>query len=62
MVDMWLADKFFSRIKDGARIVLVGDPDQLPSVGAGNVFRELIDCKLVPVTVLDQIFASPKTA
>ena len=32
----------FSRIKGtGARIVLVGDPDQLPSVGAGNVFREL---------------------
>ena len=60
MVDMWLADKFFSRIKDGARIVLVGDPDQLPSVGAGNVFRELIDCKLVPVTVLDQIFRQSK--
>lgn len=60
MVDMWLADKFFSRIKDGARIVLVGDPDQLPSVGAGNVFRELIDCELVPVTVLDQIFRQSK--
>ena len=60
MVDMWLASKFFSRIKDGARIVLVGDPDQLPSVGAGNVFREMIDCGLVPVTVLDQIFRQSK--
>ena len=60
MVDMWLADKFFSRIKDGARVVLVGDPDQLPSVGAGNVFRELIDCGLIPVTVLDQIFRQSK--
>ena len=60
MVDMWLADKFFSRIKDGARIVLVGDPDQLPSVGAGNVFRELIDCGLITVTVLDQIFRQSK--
>ena len=60
MVDMWLADKFFSRIKDGARIVLVGDPDQLPSVGAGTVFRELIDCGLIPVTVLDQIFRQSK--
>lgn len=57
---MWLASKFFSRIKDGARIVLVGDPDQLPSVGAGNVFREMIDCGLVPVTVLDQIFRQSK--
>ena len=32
MVDMWLANKFFSRIKGGARVILVGDPDQLPSV------------------------------
>lgn len=60
MVDMWLANKFFSRIKEGARIVLVGDPDQLPSVGAGNVFRELIDCDLITVTVLDQIFRQSK--
>ena len=30
MVDMWLADKFFSRIKDGARVVLVGDPTSSP--------------------------------
>mgnify|MGYP000526678080 CR=1 FL=1 len=47
-------------MKINARIVLVGDPDQLPSVGAGNVFRELIDCELVPVTVLDQIFRQSK--
>lgn len=60
MVDMWLANKFFSRIKEGARIVLVGDPDQLPSVGAGSVFRELIDCGLITVTVLDQIFRQSK--
>ena len=60
MVDMWLANKFFSRIKEGARIVLVGDPDQLPSVGAGNVFRELIDCGLITVTVLAQIFRQSK--
>ena len=60
MVDMWLANKFFSRIKGGARVILVGDPDQLPSVGAGNVFRELIDCGLITVTVLDQIFRQSK--
>ena len=56
MVDMWLARQFFTRIKAGAKIVMVGDPDQLPSVGAGNVFRELIQCGLIPVTVLDEIF------
>ena len=55
-----LANKFFSRIKGGARVILVGDPDQLPSVGAGNVFRELIDCGLITVTVLDQIFRQSK--
>lgn len=56
MVDMWLARQFFTRLKEGAKIVLVGDPDQLPSVGAGNVFKEIISCGIVPVTVLDQIF------
>ena len=47
-------------MKANARIVLVGDPDQLPSVGAGNVFREIIETKIVPVTVLDQIFRQSK--
>nr|WP_300800476.1 ATP-dependent RecD-like DNA helicase [uncultured Acetatifactor sp.] len=56
MVDMWLASKLFTSLKEDAKVVLVGDPDQLPSVGAGNVFRELIQCGLVPVTVLDVIF------
>ena len=60
MVDMWLAEKFFERMKINARIVLVGDPDQLPSVGAGNVFREIIETQIVPVTVLDQIFRQSK--
>lgn len=60
MVDMWLAEKFFARMKVSARIVLVGDPDQLPSVGAGNVFREIIETGIVPVTVLDQIFRQSK--
>ena len=47
-------------MKANARIVLVGDPDQLPSVGAGNVFREIIETQIVPVTVLDQIFRQSK--
>lgn len=60
LVDMWLAKQFFTRLKDGCRVVLVGDADQLPSVGAGNVFHELIECGLVPVTVLDEIFRQAK--
>lgn len=60
MVDMWLAKQFFTKAKRGCRIVLVGDADQLPSVGAGNVFKDLIQCGLIPVTVLDEIFRQSK--
>ena len=60
MVDMWLAAELFSRLKRGTKILLVGDPDQLPSVGAGNVFKELITCGMIPVTVLDEIFRQSK--
>ena len=60
MVDMWLANNFFTALKKEAKVILVGDPDQLPSVGAGNVFKELIQCGLVPVTVLDEIFRQAK--
>ncbi len=56
MLDMWLARQFFPRLKKGSRLVMVGDPDQLPSVAAGNVFREIISSGIVPVTVLDRVF------
>ena len=56
MVDMRLACEFFSRIHAGTRLVLIGDVDQLPSVGPGSVFRELIGSGAIPVTVLDQVY------
>lgn len=56
MVDMHLAYEFFSRVKDRARVLLLGDVNQLPSVGAGDVFRQLICCGLIPVTVLDMVY------
>lgn len=56
MVDMRLGYEFFSRIRPGTRLVLIGDINQLPSVGPGSVFRELIQCKVIPVTVLDMVF------
>lgn len=56
MIDMWLARQFFMRIGNNTKIVLVGDPNQLQSVGAGDVFRQLINSGLIPVTVLDKIF------
>ena len=60
MIDMWLARQFFSRVRPGTKIVLVGDVDQLQSVGAGDVFRQLISSGLIPVTVLNQIFRQSK--
>ncbi len=56
MIDMSLAYEFFLRLKKGVRIILVGDVDQLPSVGPGDVFRQLINCGLIPVTVLDLVY------
>lgn len=56
MVDMRLAYEFFRRLTQGTRIILIGDMDQLPSVGAGDVFRHLIQCGKIPVTVLDLAF------
>ena len=56
MVDMHLFTNLLMKIKAGSRIVFVGDKDQLESVGPGNVFKELIESKVIPVTVLDQCF------
>lgn len=60
MIDMWLAQQFFLRVRLGTKVILVGDVDQLQSVGAGDVFRELITCGKIPVTVLDEIFRQKK--
>ena len=60
MMDMWLAYQLFARIAPGTKVLLVGDADQLESVGAGNVFQELINSGLVPVTVLNEIFRQAK--
>ena len=56
MVDMRLAYILLERIKPGAQLIIVGDADQLPSVGAGNVLREMIRSEKVPTAVLDTVF------
>ena len=50
MMDMWLAYQLFSRLKPGTKVLLVGDADQLESVGAGSVFRSagLISSRVTP--------------
>ncbi|MGI6239168.1 MAG: ATP-dependent RecD-like DNA helicase [Christensenellales bacterium] len=56
MVDIFLMRALLRAIKPGARVVLVGDADQLPSVGAGNVLRDFIDSDAIPVVKLTEIF------
>ena len=56
MVDTWLADALLDAVPYRARIVLVGDADQLPSVGPGNVLNDLLRCKNIPSTRLQHIF------
>lgn len=56
MVDMRLAYALFERLRPGVKLLFVGDPDQLPAVGAGNVLREMIRSGIVPTAVLDTVF------
>ena len=56
MVDLALMRAFLAALKPGCRLVLVGDPDQLPSVGAGNVFGDLIRSGEISTVALTEIF------
>lgn len=56
MIDTALMSVLLDCIPDTAKLILVGDVDQLPSVGPGNVLRDLIDSNTVPVTRLTEIF------
>lgn len=56
MVDAQLMCAFMKAVKHGARLIMAGDADQLPSVGAGNVLKDIIDSGAVPVIRLDRIF------
>ncbi len=56
MVDVYLFDALLSALPRGARLVLVGDVDQLPSVGPGQVLRDLIESGVVPVARLTEVY------
>jgi exodeoxyribonuclease V alpha subunit len=56
MLDLQLTFNTLRAIPDGAQILFVGDVDQLPSVGPGNVLKDLIDSGRVPVARLTQVF------
>lgn len=56
MLDLSLTNSLLHAIKRGARLVLIGDSDQLPSVGAGNVFADLISSGIIKTVRLTEIF------
>lgn len=56
MVDTWLFYQFMRNVKPYTMLVFVGDRDQLPSVGPGTVFKDLITSDVIPVTELDTIY------
>ena len=56
MIDILLMFNLVNAIKPGTRFIIVGDSDQLPSVGAGNVLRDIINSEVIKVIRLDEIF------
>ena len=62
MIDIILMNSLMKAIPPTMRLILVGDIDQLPSVGAGNVLRDIIDSGVFPVVKLTRIFRQAQTS
>jgi exodeoxyribonuclease V alpha subunit len=60
MVDLPLMHHLLKAVPEAMRLVLVGDKDQLPSVGPGTLLRDIIESETVPVVRLDEIFRQDK--
>lgn len=62
MIDIMLMYSLLKAVPDTMTVILVGDIDQLPSVGAGNVLRDIIDSGCFPVVRLTRIFRQAQTS
>lgn len=56
MVDIWLAHQLFKAIPSDMQVVLVGDEDQLPSVGPGQVMSDLLEAEIIPCVSLHEVY------
>lgn len=56
MVDIWIANQLFKALPKEIQVVMVGDEDQLPSVGPGQVLRDLLASKVIPTVRLTDIY------
>ncbi|MDJ0885479.1 MAG: ATP-dependent RecD-like DNA helicase [Desulfobacterales bacterium] len=62
MIDIRLMDHLLGALPSSARLILVGDIDQLPSVGPGNVLRDIIACGCFPVATLTEIYRQARSS
>ena len=62
MVDLPLMDALLDALRPGCRLVMVGDPDQLPSVGPGNVLGDLLRSGAVPSVSLTEVFRQARNS
>lgn len=60
MIDIFLAEKLFKSIKSTAKVIIVGDIDQLPSVSPGQVLKDLIESNICHVSYLNEIHRQAK--
>ena len=60
MIDILLMKGLLDAVVAGTRLIIVGDADQLPSVGAGNVLRDMIESEVIPSVRLTEIFRQAK--
>lgn len=56
MVDIWLANQLFKAVPNHMQILMVGDEDQLPSVGPGQVLADLLSSNLIPNVTLNEVY------
>ena len=56
MVDIWLANQLFKALPEHIQVILVGDEDQLPSVGPGQVLKDLLRSEVIPTVRLTDIY------
>ena len=62
MMDLWLANQLLRSAPRGMQVILVGDQDQLPSVGPGNVLHHLLQVEEIPRVELTEIFRQEKNS
>ncbi len=60
MTDVFVMKSLMNAVKLGGRVILVGDKDQLPSVGAGNVLKDILECGQFPVVYLTEVYRQGK--